>query len=245
MTVFHHQKVDENWVLTEDIQDRTRLTAVGGLTGGVAGLALLVIVASYPFIAPLQFEPSANLLRGLTSSQSQTVFGFVFWALAIIALLTIPTFLGLYRMLRTRHTGLSLSGAVIAIVSAAMLCVSSIIYATTLPELAAAYATVSDQDLLKAIEFQASAFDVLALGITSVALLLLGISLILWTKAMSQQLGRYRLLTLLLGVFAFVTVLSLALGQMIPWLILMAYEGVWLAVVGVKMAMQSQLRPAT
>jgi Domain of unknown function (DUF4386) len=231
--------------LTEGFHDRTRLIALGGMSGAISGIALLVIVALYPFVVPLQFEPAANLLRNLASSQSQTVFSFVFWALAIVALLTIPTFLGLYRLLRTRHPGYSLSGAVVAIVSSAMYSVSLIIYATTLPELAAAYASVSDQDLLRAIEFQASAFNALAIGIASVASLLFGLSLILLSRAMNRELSRYGLLTLLLGIFALVTVLSLALGQMIPWLILVAFEGVWLAVVGVEMAMLSQLRMAT
>lgn len=123
-----------------------------------------------------------------------------------------------------------------------MYSVSLIIYATTLPELAAAHASVSDQDLLSAIEFQASAFNALAIGIASVASLLFGLSLILMSRAMGPELNRYELLTLLLGIFALVTVLSLALGQMIPWLILLAFEGVWLAMVGVKMAMLSQAR---
>jgi hypothetical protein len=210
------------------------------MTGAVAGLALLVVLAVYPFVVPLQFEPSANLMRNLTSSQSQTFFSFVFWALAIVELLTIPTFLGLYRMLHTQHHEYSQSGAVIAIISSAMYSVSLIIYATTLPKLAAAYATVSDQDLLRAIEFQASAFDVLAIGIASVASLLFGISLVLWNRAMSRKFGRYGLLTLLLGISALVSVLSLAIGQMLPWLILLGFEGVWLIVVGVKMAMLSQ-----
>jgi Domain of unknown function (DUF4386) len=231
--------------LTGDFQDRTRLSAVGGMTGAVAGLALLVVLALYPFVVPLQFEPSANLLRNLTNSQSQTFFSFVFWALAIVALLTIPTFLGLYRILHTQHHEFSLSGAVIAIVSSAMYSVSLIIYATTLPKLAAAYATVNDQDLLRAIEFQASAFDVLAIGIASVASLLFGISLVLWNRAMSREFGRYGLLTFLLGISALVSVLFLALGQMLPWIILMAFEGVWLVVLGVKMAMLSQQRTAT
>jgi hypothetical protein len=168
----------------------------------------------------------------------------VFWALAIVELLTIPTFLGLYRMLHTQHHEYSQSGAVIAIVSSAMYSVSLIIYATTLPKLAAAYATVSDQDLLRAIEFQASAFDVLAIGIASVATLLFGISLVLWNRAMNRRFGRYALLTLLLGISALVSVLSLAIGQMLPWLILMAFEGVWLVAVGVKMAMLGQARTA-
>jgi len=101
---------------------------------------------------------------------------------------------------------------------------------------------VSDQDPLRAIEFQASAFDVLAIGIASVASLLFGISLVLWNRAMSRKLGRYGLLTLLLDISALVSVLSLAIGQMLPWLILMGFEGVWLIVVGVKMAMLSQAR---
>ena len=230
--------------MTEGVQDRSRLTAVGGLTGAVAGLALLAIVALYSFIVPLQFEPAANLLRNLTSSQSQTFFKFVFWALAIVELLTIPAFIGLYRLLRTRHPGLSLSGVVTAIVSSAMYSVSLIIYATTLPELAAAYASVADQDLLRAIEFQASAFDALAVGIASVASLLLGLSLVLWSRAMSRELSRYGLPTLLIGVFSLVTVLSLALGQMLVWLILLTLEGIWLVTVGVKMAMLSELQAA-
>jgi len=231
-------------VLSEDFQDRSRLTSVGGMAGAVAGLALVVVVALYPFVVPLQFEPAANLLKSLPSSQSQTIFRFVFWALTIIALLTIPTFLGLYRLLRTRHPGLSLSGAVIAIVSSAMYSVSLIIYATTLPELAAAYASVADQDLLRAIEFQASAFDALAIGIASVASLLLGLSLVLWSRAMSREFSRYGLPTFLIGVFSLLTVLSLALGQMVVWLILLAFEGIWLVTVGVKMAMLSQLHGA-
>jgi Domain of unknown function (DUF4386) len=231
--------------LTTKSQDRSKITAIGGMSGAVAGLALLVVVALYLFVVPLQFEPPANLLRSLTSSQSQTFFSFVFWALAIVALLTIPTFLGLYRLLRSRHPGFSLSGAVIGIVSSVMYSVSLIVYATTLPELAAAYASVADQDLLRAIEFQASAFDVLAIGIASVASLLFGISLVLWNRAMSRELGRYGLLTLLLGISALVAVLFLALGQMLAWIILMAFEGVWLVVVGVKLAMLSQQRTAT
>ena len=226
--------------MIENLQDRSRLTAVGGISGAVAGLALLVVVALYPFVVPLQFEPATTLLRNLASSQSQTVFGFVFWALAIIALLTIPVFMGLYRLLRSRHPGFSLSAAVIAIVSSTMLSVSLIIYATTLPELAAAYASVADQDLLRAIEFQASAFDALAIGVVSVASLLSGVSFALWSRAMSREMSRYGLLTLLLGLFALVTVLFLALGLMMPLLILLAFEGVWLLVVGVKMAMLSQ-----
>jgi hypothetical protein len=215
------------------------------MTGAVAGLALLVILIWYPFVVPLQFEPTASLLRNLTSSQSQSIFRFVFWALAIIALLTILTFLGLYRLLRNRHPGFSLSGAVIAIVSSSMNCVSLIIFATTLPELAAAYASAADQDMLRAIEFQARAFDVLAVGIASVASLLFGLSLVLWSRAMSRELSRYGLPTLFLGIFSLVTVLSLALGQMLLWLILLAFEGVWLATVGVKMAMLAERRVAT
>jgi len=228
--------------LSEDFEHRSRLTAIGGMSGAVAGLALLVVVALYPFVVPLQFEPAANLLKSLPSSQSQTIFRFVFWALTIIALLTISTFLGLYRLLR--HPGLSLSGAVIAIVSSAMSSVSLIIYATTMPELAAAYASVVDQDLLRAIEFQASAFDALAIGILGVATLLFGLSLVLWSRAMSRELSRYGLPTLLVGIVAFVTVLSLVLGEMIFLLIFLAFEGVWLVVIGVKMAILSQPRAA-
>jgi len=231
--------------LSEDFQDRSRLTAVGGMSGAVAGLALLVVVALYPFVVPLQFEPAANLLKSLPSSQSQTIFRFVFWALAIIALLTIPTFLGLYHLLRIRHPGLSLSATVIAIVSSAMYSVSLIIYATTMPELAAAYASVTDQDLLRAIEFQASAFDALAIGIVAVATLLFGLSLVLWSRAMSRELGSYGVPTLLVGIVALVTVLSPVLGEMILLLIFLALEGVWLVVVGVKMAILSQQRTAT
>src|SRR5436853_2160460 len=228
--------------LSEDFEHRSRLTAIGGMSGAVAGLALLVVVALYPFVVPLQFEPAANLLKSLPSSQSQTIFRFVFWALTIIALLTISTFLGLYRLLR--HQGLSLSGAVIAIVSSAMSSVSLIIYATTMPELAAAYASVVDQDLLRAIDFQASAFDALAIGILGVATLLFGLSLVLWSRAMSRELSRYGLPTLLVGIVAFVTVLSLVLGEMIFLLIFLAFEGVWLVVIGVKMAILSQPRAA-
>ncbi|TMI06481.1 hypothetical protein E6H34_10795 [Candidatus Bathyarchaeota archaeon] len=228
--------------MSEDFEHRSRLTAIGGMSGAVAGLALLVVVALYPFVVPLQFEPAANLLKSLPSSQSQTIFRFVFWALTIIALLTISTFLGLYRLLR--HPGLSLSGAVIAIVSSAMSSVSLIIYATTMPELAAAYASVVDQDLLRAIEFQASAFDALAIGILGVATLLFGLSLVLWSRAMSRELSRYGLPTLLVGIVAFVTVLSLVLGEMIFLLIFLAFEGVWLVVIGVKMASLSQPRAA-
>lgn len=230
--------------MTEGFQDRSRLTAAGGMSGAVAGLAMLIVVALYPFVVPLQFDPAANLLRNLASSQSQSIFRFVFWALAIVAILTITTFLGLYRILHSRHPGSSLSGAVIAIVSSAMTSISMIIYATTLPDLAAAYASVADQDLLRAIEFQVSAFNVLAIAIASVASLLLGVSLVLWSQAMSGGLSQFKILTLLLGLFALVTVLSLALEFMLPWLVLTAFEGVWLVVIGVKMAILSQPRAA-
>ena len=62
---------------------------------------------------------------------------------------------------------------------------------------------------------------------------------------MSLELSRYGLPTLLVGIVALVTVLSLVLGEMILLLIFLDLEGVWLVVVGVKMAILSQQRTAT
>ena len=133
----------------------------------------------------------------------------------------------------------SLLATVAGVVSLVLFALSSLIYATTMPTLAAAYASGSDSDLQRSIVFQASAFDNLALGIISVASLFFAVSVFLWGRAMDKRFGKFSLFTLALGLYSLGTLLPFSAGSILPWLSLLIVIGVWLVSLNFKMIMMT------
>lgn len=208
----------------------------------IAGVALIPIVILHIITIPVRFEPSTDLLRSVASPPVQASFQLIYWTLTFFPLLAILAFLGLRQLLRTARPGYSLVSTTFGAISSVMYALSSIIFATTIPALAAAYASVSDLDLQRSIGFQASALEALALGIISVASLLFSVSLILWSRAMDRRFGKLSLLTLLLGIYALATILPFGPGWVLPWLTLLLFEGVWLSLLGMKMVVPQSHR---
>ena len=215
-----------------------RIVGSGAATGIVAGLAFVVISILHLLTINPQFEPSSNLLKNATT----TFFPFIFWALAFFQLLATLVFLGLRQLLSRTRSDYGQLATVLGIVSFVMFALSSIVYATTMPSLAAAYASGADSDLQRAILFQASAFDDLAQGIIAIASAFFAVSVLLWSRAMDSQFGKYSLFTLALGVYSLLSLLPFWPGSILPFVSLLIFTGVWLTLLGLKMVMMTSKR---
>ncbi len=201
-------------------------------------MALLGLVLFFPFVIPTLPGSITDILsRTLGSSDGRGSYSFLFWGLTVVALLTIPTFLGLYRLMRPVRPAYAQLGAILGIASSITYAFSTTIYATTMPSLAASYSSIGDSDLRRVVASQASAFNALGMGIASVGILLLAVSLIAWTSSMKKHEGfkKYSRPTLALGLYGLVTLLPIGVVGMLLGLVLFLLLAIWLILVGVKM----------
>jgi hypothetical protein len=216
--------------LTGPGESETKLVSLGTAASITVGIAIITMVVLHILTMQVQYEPSTSLLKNATNP----FFQFIYGALTIAELLTILVFIGLRRLTLTTHASHTVLATVAGVVSSVMFALSSIVYATTMPGLASAFNSAGDSDLQRAILFQASAFDNLALGIIAVATLVFFVSLLMWSRAMDRRFGKYSLFTLALGIYSAATLLPFWAGSILPWLTLLTLEAVWLVALGLK-----------